>query len=111
MMQLFTGLPSIFIGYDGDLNYKLNVAGSSNNLRTVQITYQGASASYQYIQVVQEISSVGLWTPVSSIVFTSNTLPIYPTLTGLPKLYNSSSTGMTSSGAANITKVLTDLFY
>ena len=52
MMQLFTGLPSMFIGYDGELNYKINVAGSINNIRAAQTTDQGSTASYQYIQAV-----------------------------------------------------------
>ena len=35
LFNLFSGLPFIFVGYDGELNYKVNVAGSSQNTRQI----------------------------------------------------------------------------
>ena len=107
-MQLFTGLPSYFMQYDGDLNYTINNDGSSNNTRTINVNYQGTNTPFTFIQVFQEVSSIGLWNPVRSIVFTSNTLPIYPTQTSPPQLYNSTSNGMIGSGAPNISNILSD---
>ena len=108
LMQLFTGLPAIFERYEGDLNYKINIPINSNNTRVINVTYQGVNTPFTLTQVYQELSSVGLWNPVRAIVFTSNTLPIYPTQTSPPKLYNSQSTGMTGSGAPNISNILSD---
>ena len=39
LFNLFSGLPFIFVGYDGDLNYKVNVAGSSQNTRQILAAY------------------------------------------------------------------------
>ena len=55
-----------------------------------------------------EVSSIDAWNPVASIVFTSNTLPIVPSQTSPAKLYNSSSNGLSSSGVANITNIISD---
>jgi len=107
-MQLFAGIPSTFKTYNGELNYQINIANNSNNTRQVSENYLGATSAHTFIQVFQEVSSVGLWNPVSSIVFTSNTLPIVSTETSAPQVYNSQSDGMTSSGAPNIANILTD---
>ena len=60
------------------------------------------------INMPQEISTISNMTPLDSIVFTSTSLPIHPSLSSAPKV--SSSTNRTSSGNGlpNITNVLTD---
>ena len=108
LMQLFTGLPAIFKTYDGELNYQINVAGSLNNTRSITVSYSAQSAVIAFVQVNQELSAVGLWNPVRSIVFVSNTLPIYATQTSPPQLYNSTNTGMMGSGVPNISNILSD---
>jgi hypothetical protein len=106
LFNLFSGIPSIFVGYDGDLNYKINVAGSSQNTR--QILGIDGVTKISFIQVYSEVSSIDAWNPINSIVFTSNTLPIVPSQTSPAKLFNSASNGLTSSGTANITNIITD---
>jgi len=106
LFNLFAGIPSIFVGYAGDLNYKINVAGSSNNIR--QVLAADGVTKIPFIQVFSEVSSISAWNPVNSIVFTSNTLPIVPSQTSPAKLYNSQSNGLTSSGLANIINILSD---
>ena len=51
---------------------------------------------------------MGLWNPVASIVFTSTTLPIHPTLSSPPKIYNSNSSGLVGAGKTNLTNILSD---
>jgi len=106
LFNLFSGLPFIFVGYDGELNYKVNVAGSSQNTR--QILAADGITKIPFIQIFSEVSSIDAWNPVASIVFTSNTLPIVPSQTSPAKLYNSSSNGLSSSGVANITNIISD---
>ena len=105
LFNLFSGLPFIFTGYEGELNYRLNV-GSSQNTR--QILAADGITKITFIQVFSEVCSIDAWNPVASIVFTSNTLPIIPSQTSPAKLYNSSSNGLSSSGVANITSILSD---
>ena len=63
---------------------------------------------FHLIKFFSEVCSIDAWNPVASIVFTSNTLPIIPSQTSPAKLYNSSSNGLSSSGVANITSILSD---
>jgi hypothetical protein len=105
LFQLFAGFPYIFQGYGQDpKSYYImlpNVSGS-NTLTT------NIGTKKQYLQAYQEISTVGLWNPVSSIVFTSTTLPIHPTLTSAPRFYSSVSNGMVGSGSPNLSNTLAD---
>jgi hypothetical protein len=68
------------------------------------------SAVGDYIKFVQQSSSVVNWSPVSSIVFTSGTIPIEPQLSGAPDNLNTVNP-LTSSNIYQqngTTKVLTD---
>ena len=105
LYQLFAGFPAQFQGYGKDpKSYLIPIpnVGSANTLTTNVGTKQ------QYLQVYQEMSTIGLWNPVSSIVFTSNTLPIHPTLTSPPKVYSSISNGLAGVGGTSLTNTLTD---
>ena len=51
---------------------------------------------------------MGLWNPIASVVFTSTTLPIHPTLSSPPKIYNSVGSGLQGSGSTNLTNILSD---
>ena len=63
---------------------------------------------FHLFKFFSEVCSIDAWNPVASIVFTSNTLPIIPSQTSPAKLYNSSSNGLSSSGVASITSILSD---
>jgi hypothetical protein len=121
--QLFAGFPSTFLGYStdtynftqpdgttapnviGDRNFQIKT-NNNNFANTLSVNNNGTTQ--KYIQAFQEINSVGLWNPVASIVFTSTTLPIHPTLTSPPKIYNSNSTGLAGAGSTNLTNILSD---
>jgi hypothetical protein len=60
------------------------------------------------IQITQEISSISMWNPVASIVFTTSLLPVQQTQTSVPKIYNSSASNIKISGEPNIANILTD---
>jgi hypothetical protein len=120
LYELFAGFPNYFIGYSsdsytfpgtttaqavGDRNYQI-LTTNNNYSNTLSVNNNGTTQ--KYIQAFQEVSSVGLWNPVASIVFTSTTLPIHPTLTSPPQVYNSSSNGMQGGGSTNLTNILSD---
>ena len=56
----------------------------------------------------QEVCTIGIWNPVASIAFTSTTLPVAQTLTGVPKQLTSNSNGMVGTGALNVVNILSD---
>ena len=118
--QLFAGLPTFFLGYStdtyafpgtavpdviGDRNFQIKT-NNNNYSNTLSVNNNGTTQ--KYIQAFQEINSVGLWNPVAAIVFTSTTLPIHPTLTSPPKIYNNNSTGLVGAGTTNLTNILSD---
>ena len=105
LYELFTGFPAQFKLYSGLNNYQI-LTSNLNYSNTLSVNNNGTSQ--KYIQAFQEVSTVGLWNPVSSIVFTSTTLPIHPTLTSPPKIYNSNSNGMQGGGTTNLSNTLTD---
>ena len=102
LYELFTSLPHTFTSYSGNKNYLLRI--ESSNLNTVLIT----STNSRYIGMPQELCTIGMWNPVASIAFTSTTLPVAQTLTGVPKQLTSSSDGMVGSGAPNVINILSD---
>ena len=105
LYQLFAGFPAQFQGCGKDpKSYRIPIpnVSAANTLTT------NVGTKLQYLQVYQEMSTVGLWNPISSIVFTSTTLPIHATLTSPPKVYSSNSNGMVGSGSTSLSNTLTD---
>ena len=49
-----------------------------------------------------------MWNPISSIVFTSSLLPIVPTQTAKPKVYDSLTNNLATDGQPNIASIITD---
>ena len=81
-------------------NYKLNVYNS-------QGTNSLDMGTYTALQLYEDYPSVNQWSPVSSIILTSNTLPINGTIQGAPKVFNSNNnTSQYSSN--NSMKVISD---
>lgn len=66
-------------------------------------------ATYNAIQMYQDNSTIGLFNPVQSIVFTTSLLPIVNSVIGLPKIFNSSTYNLSSVGNnSNISPIITD---
>lgn len=62
-----------------------------------------------WTQMFQEFSTIDTWTPVASIVFTSNTIPIISNQLSAPLVFNNgqSSTGIGNN--ANFAQIITDM--
>ena len=106
LFELFTGFPNTLMSYAGDYNYLLRIASDTNGINVLKVV--GTSLEVKYIQMHQEICTIGMWNPVASIAFTSTTLPVAQTLTGVPKQLTSNSDGMIGSGAPNVVNILSD---
>jgi hypothetical protein len=107
LSQLFSSFPVLInsvSSYEG-LNAQI-ITDSYNNANVIQ--YPTYNPTYDAIQVFQEFSTVALWNPITSIVFTSNTLPIVSTQVSTPVLYlNGNQTGSNGNNAL-INQVITD---
>jgi hypothetical protein len=92
LFDLFTGMQYTYEIKQGDINYRLRVAYNGGNLvaRNVITGYDAVAkevtyTTINYVQMFQEVSSIALWNPVASILFTSALLPIKTTQTSLPR--------------------------
>ena len=113
LFNLFSSFLAIYAGYDSsDGKNKLilienNLAGS--NTIQLPISSDPLIPTYTAIQMAQEYSTISLWTPISSIVFTSNTLPIVATQTGTPMLFYDSALNLGTSSGNNTSQIITDM--
>ncbi len=113
---LFPTLPYKLNSHTGHNNYQLifEVLHGANSLlvnTNIVATLDDRNVGYTSkpgIQITQEISGVSLWIPVSSIAFTTLLLPIAPTNTSKPTVYNSSSSNFTLYGESNIASIISD---
>ena len=83
-----------------------NLAGSN----TIQFPVDSdpLTPTYTAIQMSQEYSTILLWSPMSSIVFTSNTLPIVTTQMRTPMLFYDSNLNIGTSSGNNYSQIITD---
>ena len=81
--------------------FKIKKELRSLNLFTV-------SDTYSVIQLYQEYSSASLFTPISSIVFTTSMLPVIPSNSTKPAIFNGEGSLTNSGNNNNITSMITD---
>ena len=104
LYSLLSGFQGDYFGVratEGNYCFKIKKELRSLNLFTV-------SDTYSVIQLYQEYSSASLFTPISSIVFTTSMMPVLPTNSTQPTIFNGQG-GLTNSGNNNnITSMITD---
>lgn len=113
LYSLFSSFPAVNYGYVAPLgrNYRLSIGDftGSNQIFLPSIVTTGGK---QYIctQVFQEYSTIANWTPVSSVVFVSNTLPIVSNQLSVPLLFDEQRviTGLNGNNA-NFALLITDI--
>jgi hypothetical protein len=114
LFALFNSFPSLNFGTGSSVslgrNYQLVVAnfGGVNTIELPTNPVPPAVASV-WTQMFQEFSTIDTWSPVASIVFTSNTIPIISNQLSAPLVFNN---GQSSSGIgnnANFAQVITDM--
>ena len=82
--------------------YKLNLFNKSDS--NVSIIYSSSGTAERYIILQTEFSPISMMNPIRNVYFTSNTLPIQPTLVSPPKIVgdNTLSVGSVSGDLSNI---------
>jgi hypothetical protein len=86
------------------------VVGNFNGAQTIYLpTSAPVGSQYVATTVFQEYSTVASWTPVSSIVFTSATLPIVPNQLSAPLIYADGGVVYANDGNnANFAQIISD---
>jgi hypothetical protein len=107
MYQLFSSFPVIINNLTSpalgiNLQIDTNAFGSSS-----LVQYPPVSPTYTALQVYQEYSTLSLLNPVTSIVFTSNTLPIVPNQVSAPLIFYDGRI-ISAGNNSNISQIITD---
>jgi len=113
LFNLFSSFYAIYQGYNvkNGMNKVIVITNNQSGSNTIQLPIDSdpSTPTYTAIQMTQEYSTISLWNPLSSIVFTSNTLPIIPNNLGAPLLFYDSSLNIGTSSSANYSQIITDM--
>ena len=108
MLQLFSSFPyyiETFKNINGkNFQIQTNTFGGSN-----EMLFPPTNPTYTVIQTFQEYSTTALWSPIVSIVFCSNTLPIVPNQVSTPLLFYNGVALTNGGNNSNISQVITDI--
>lgn len=110
LFALFNSFPSYNNGLTGvadGKNYQLLVEDYLG-INLIEFPSAGSGATWTAIQMFQELSTIDTWTPVSSIVFTSNTIPIVPNQLSSPLIYNEGQVVTGLGNNSNFAMIVTD---
>jgi len=108
MYNLFNSFPVSIIGFNSiTLGRNVRIVTSGFGGANI-VPYPPVTPTYTALQIVQEYSTIALWTPVTSIVFTSNTLPIVPNNISAPLLFLNGNQFRSGGNNSNIAQVITD---
>ena len=107
LAQLFSSFPVRITAASSYLGLNTQIITDSYNNSNI-IQYPPYNPTYDAIQVFQEFSTISLWSPVTSIVFTSNTLPIVSNQVSTPIIYNNGNQLGSNGNNALISQVITD---
>jgi hypothetical protein len=111
-IEIYMNLPcyTLFNSFNV-INYGYNVT-NGKNVKFVISNNNGTNifqlSNYNALQSYCEISPVPVWNPVSNIVFTSQLLPVAPSLTAVPKVYNGPSNLFNVGNNSNFEPIITD---
>ncbi len=108
--SLLNGMPVHKKGISNSLGRHYRFILDSNNGANLIVGNQEAYGTTDtLIKIDQEWSSIQLWTPVSSIVFTTSTLPITPNQVSAPMLIKNGEIVQLSSLANQSFNIITDM--
>lgn len=91
--------PDIYLGR----NYVLRLSRETRGLNLFKI-----DNTYSVIQSYQEYSSGALFTPVSSIVFSTSLIPVLPSNVAKPTIFDGDGSLVSTGNNNNITSMITD---
>ena len=84
-------------------NYTFNLSKDPRGLNTFRI-----SDTYRVIQLFQEYSTGALFTPISSIVFSTSLIPVLPSNTAKPSVVDGDGSLISTGNNNNISSMITD---
>jgi hypothetical protein len=101
LYQLFSSLPMILQSTTSSTGLNYQISCNAYNIAPTTTT------TYTQQLLTQEYSTVSVWNPIMSIVFTSNTMPIVCEQLSAPLVYMNGTT-IQSTNNSNIANIITD---
>lgn len=112
LFSLFNSFPALYNGIRGitlGRNYQIGVFDFTG-ANTILLPTNAPPANQKiFTQMFQEFSTIDLWTPVNSIVFTSNTIPIISNQLSAPLLFNDGRVSTGLGNNSNFAQIITDM--
>lgn len=110
LYNLFGSFNNIKNGYTltNGRNFQILVL-DFGGFNTYQYTNYITNITYNVIEVIQEYSTISAWSPISAIVFTSNTLPIVSNQISKPTVYVEGNVLGNFGNNSNFQQIITDL--
>jgi hypothetical protein len=112
LYSLFSSFPARYLGYTAasQKSFLILLANVGNTNSTTIVPNGVVANQYNAITLYQEWSTTSSWTPITALVFTSNTLPINATQVSQPLIYKENQLVPTSSGGNSaIANIITDI--
>jgi hypothetical protein len=118
LFALFNSFPAVYLGYNvvNGKNYKIPFVdiGGTNAVNIIPpgqpvpvppATY----ITYRAIVWTQEQSTIASWSPIVSVVFTSNTLPIESNQVSTPVVFSDNQNITLGGNNSNFSNIITDI--
>ena len=105
LYTLISSFQAFYNGYDvfDSQNYTFNLSKDPRGLNTYRI-----NSTYSVIQLFQEYSTGVLFTPTSSIVFSTSLIPVLPSNTAKPSVVDGDGSLISTGNNNNISSMITD---
>ena len=105
LYTLISSFQAFYNGYDvfDSQNYTFNLSKDPRGLNTYRI-----NSTYSVIQLFQEYSTGALFTPISSIVFSTSLIPVLPSNTAKPSVVDGDGSLISTGNNNNISSMITD---
>jgi len=104
LFNLFSSTEALYLGYNNitfGKNYAINVYNKNNtNIQTIN--------GVDYYIMGQEYSCGPLYSPISSLVFSTGLIPVAPSMSSIPKVFNSEAGLFSNGNNSNIENIITD---
>ena len=110
LYNLFGSFNTIRNGYTvtNGKNFQILVI-DYGGFNSYQLTDFITGVTYDVIEVIQEYSTISAWSPISSIVFTSNTMPIVANQLSKPTVFVEGASLGNYGNNSNFQQIITDL--
>jgi len=115
LFSLFNSFPATYLGYNvtNGKNYKIpfvDIGGTNIITLIPPLQYPPAPiVKYKAILWTQEQSTTASWSPILSVVFTSNTLPIEANQVSTPVIFNNNQNVALGGNNSDFANIITDI--